>query len=285
MPLSEYERKMLEELEAQLADEDPSFADTLKPEPPAASVPMRLSLRHLVLGLLIAVLGIAVLVAVLLWIFMAQSYFDWRTFAVYPRSASGLLGILTAPLLHGSWEHLAANSVAILVLGTLAGSVYPRATARALPIIWLGSGIGAWWWGYPGTFHLGASGLTHGLMFLVFVLAAFALAPVHSQAEWWQWLARPGRRRALAVFFAALLAHMWVGLRDVLVISVERQSAGLAARPAAGLHGGPPRFPMERSRAAVEPVVIDLTEGHAELVERGSAGQRRQVGQHFYFIC
>ena len=94
--------------------------------------------------------GSAGLVALLLVIFIAQSYFDWRTFAVYPRSASGLLGILTAPLLHGSWEHLAANSVAILVLGTLAGSVYPRATARALPIIWLGSGIGAWWWGYPG---------------------------------------------------------------------------------------------------------------------------------------
>ena len=62
MPLSEYERKMLEELEAQLADEDPSFADTLKPEPPAAVAPMRLSIRHLVLGLLIAVLGIAILV-------------------------------------------------------------------------------------------------------------------------------------------------------------------------------------------------------------------------------
>ena len=123
----------------------------------------RLRLKH-------AFYGSAGLVALLLVIFIAQSYFDWRTFAVYPRSASGLLGILTAPLLHGSWEHLAANSVAILVLGTLAGSVYPRATARALPIIWLGSGIGAWWWGYPGTFHLGASGLTHGLMFLVFVL-------------------------------------------------------------------------------------------------------------------
>ena len=114
--------------------------------------------------------GSAGLVVLLLVIFIAQSYFNWRPFAVYPRSASGLLGILTAPLLHGSWEHLAANSVAILVLGTLAGSVYPKATARALPIIWLGSGIGAWWWGYPGTFHLGASGLTHGLMFLVFVL-------------------------------------------------------------------------------------------------------------------
>lgn len=55
------------------------------------------------------------------------------------------------------------------------------------------------------------------LLFLVFVLASFALAPVHSHAEWLQWLARPGMRVALAVFFAALLAHMWVGLRDVLL--------------------------------------------------------------------
>jgi hypothetical protein len=40
----------------------------------------------------------------------------------------GLLGVLTAPLLHGSAAHLAANAVALLILGTLAGSVYPRAT-------------------------------------------------------------------------------------------------------------------------------------------------------------
>ncbi|HEY0501979.1 MAG TPA: rhomboid family intramembrane serine protease, partial [Lysobacter sp.] len=53
---------------------------------------------------------------------------------------------------------------------TLAGSVYPRATLRALPLIWLGSGLGAWLLGAPGTHHLGASGLTHGLMFLVFTL-------------------------------------------------------------------------------------------------------------------
>ena len=110
------------------------------------------------------------LVVLLLVVFLLQGQFDWRVFAVYPRNASGLPGIVTAPLLHGSWEHLAANSVAILVLGTLAGSVYPRATARGLPIIWLGSGIGAWWWGYPGTFHLGASGLTHGLVFVLGVL-------------------------------------------------------------------------------------------------------------------
>lgn len=61
MPLSEYERKMLEELEAQLADEDPSFADTLKQEAePQSSA--QVSVRHLVLGLLVSVVGIGVLV-------------------------------------------------------------------------------------------------------------------------------------------------------------------------------------------------------------------------------
>ncbi|MCF2705690.1 DUF3040 domain-containing protein [Arcanobacterium haemolyticum] len=66
MPLSEYERKMLEELEAQLAEENPGFADTLRsdnPEPDDAptSRPV-LSIRHLVLGLLVAIVGIGVLV-------------------------------------------------------------------------------------------------------------------------------------------------------------------------------------------------------------------------------
>ncbi len=109
-------------------------------------------------------------VLVLVAIFSAQGGFDWRPWAVAPLASSGLLGLLGAPLLHGSLEHLAANAVALLILGTLAGSVYPRATLRSLPLLWLGSGLGAWLLGDIGSHHLGASGLTHGLMFLVFVL-------------------------------------------------------------------------------------------------------------------
>ncbi|KAG1085247.1 hypothetical protein G6F40_014247 [Rhizopus arrhizus] len=70
-------------------------------------------------------------------------------------------------MLHASVEHIVANSIAILILGTLAGSVYPKATVRALPLLWLGSGLGAWMLGNPGSVHLGASGVTHGLMFLL----------------------------------------------------------------------------------------------------------------------
>ena len=109
-------------------------------------------------------------VLLLVFIYSMQGSFDWRPFAVAPQSMQGLLGILTAPLLHGSVEHVAANSVALLMLGTLAGSVYPRATLWSVPLLRLGSGLGAWLLGDEGSRHLGASGLTHGLMFLVFVL-------------------------------------------------------------------------------------------------------------------
>jgi membrane associated rhomboid family serine protease len=102
--------------------------------------------------------------------FAAQQAFDWRGLAVAPRSAAGLVGVLAAPLLHGSVGHLVANAIGLLVLGTLAFTAYPRAGLRALPLLWLGSGLGAWLLGEPGSRHLGASGLTHGLMFLVFAL-------------------------------------------------------------------------------------------------------------------
>lgn len=120
---------------------------------------------------LLRALGASLAFVLLLTVmFAAQQALDWRAFAVLPHSASGLLGVFTAPLLHGSPEHLGANAVSLLLLGTLAGAVYPRATLRALPLLWLGSGLGAWLLGEAGSRHLGASGLGHGLLFLVFVL-------------------------------------------------------------------------------------------------------------------
>ncbi len=109
-------------------------------------------------------------VLLLLACFAAQQHHDWTALTVTPWSAAGLLGLLTAPLLHGSFEHILANATSLLLLGTLAGTAFPKATLRALPLLWLGSGLGAWLLGQPDSHHLGASGLTHGLMFLVFTL-------------------------------------------------------------------------------------------------------------------
>jgi succinate dehydrogenase / fumarate reductase membrane anchor subunit len=61
------------------------------------------------------------------------------------------------------------------------------------------------------------AGAVYMLLFLVGMLVLLALHPLHSYAEWKSWVARPIVTLALALFFAALLSHMWVGLRDVLL--------------------------------------------------------------------
>ncbi len=55
------------------------------------------------------------------------------------------------------------------------------------------------------------------LVFLVFVLVSFTLHPPTGHSEWRDWVARPGVTLAFLLFFAALLGHLWVGLRDVLL--------------------------------------------------------------------
>jgi membrane associated rhomboid family serine protease len=136
------------------------------PPPPTTAAQSHQDRRRL-RGAYNASLGFVLLLAAC---FAAQYAFDWTLLTVTPWSAAGLVGLLGAPLLHGSVEHLLANSIALLLLGTLAMTAFPRATVRAFPLLWLGSGLGAWLLGQPGSHHLGASGLTHGLMFLVFAL-------------------------------------------------------------------------------------------------------------------
>lgn len=106
-------------------------------------------------------------VAVLLAVFLMQDrLFVTRALAIQPQKVEGLIGVLTAPLLHGSFEHLASNAFAILILGTIAGSLFPRASRVAMPVVWIGSGLGTWFISLGGN-HIGASGVTVGLMFFL----------------------------------------------------------------------------------------------------------------------
>lgn len=89
-------------------------------------------------------------------------------YGVRPRSDEGLAGILLAPLLHGGWGHLEANTVPTLVLlFVLLLSGVARAV-QATAIIWLVGGLGVWLLAPGGTVHLGASVLIFGwLVYLV----------------------------------------------------------------------------------------------------------------------
>jgi membrane associated rhomboid family serine protease len=96
---------------------------------------------------------------------------------VFPRSLGGLSGVLTAPLIHESWAHLLANTAPLLGLGVIAMYGFPRATRQAVPLIWLLSGLGVWLFGRE-SFHIGISGLTHGLMFYVVLMGFLRRDPL-----------------------------------------------------------------------------------------------------------
>ena len=93
---------------------------------------------------------------------------EMEDFGVRPRQWAGLSGIVLAPLLHGGFAHLIANSVPLLVLGTAMLHLYPNSALRVLPAVYLGPGVAVWLLARGGV-HLGASGLVYGLVSYIFV--------------------------------------------------------------------------------------------------------------------
>ena len=114
---------------------------------------------------------IATSFAVLIWglkFFEFVLGVDLYTLGVYPRTQSGLLGVVTAPLIHGSWEHVIGNTLPLILLGSMLIYGYPRSRFWALAGIWLLSGTGVWLFARS-SYHFGASGMTHGIFFYLFI--------------------------------------------------------------------------------------------------------------------
>jgi membrane associated rhomboid family serine protease len=135
------------------------------PEPTAVMVARdRNRIRH-------AAIGAATLLAGLWTIWLAAWALRWpmEGLGIEPRHLSGLVGILTAPLVHASFEHLMSNTLPIGLLVALTLYCYPRAVRIALPLIWLVPGLGVWLFARDSV-HVGASGVAHGLMVFLFVM-------------------------------------------------------------------------------------------------------------------
>ena len=103
----------------------------------------------------------------LLWFIEILDWLIFRgsldAFGIRPRSLEGLWGIFMAPLLHGGFQHLMANTLPFLVLGWLILST--RKLQHFLTIsfvIVVVSGLGTWIIGPARSVHLGASGLIFG---------------------------------------------------------------------------------------------------------------------------
>ena len=135
------------------------------PEPSATTIQRdRTRVRY-------ALLGAAGLVAGIWLAWLGAWLLGWNIddLGIRPRDVHGLIGILTAPFAHASFEHLMSNTLPLGMLSALMLYAYPRAVRFALPLIWLASGLGVWLWARPSV-HVGISGITHGLMFFLFLM-------------------------------------------------------------------------------------------------------------------
>ncbi len=109
---------------------------------------------------------------IILWIIELIKYFtNLHTFklGVHPQELLGLIGVVTAPLIHASFEHLISNTPALLILGTALLYGYPRSCWIVLAAVWLLAELGVWFTARP-VYHFGASGLTYGFMAFIFVV-------------------------------------------------------------------------------------------------------------------
>lgn len=149
---------------------------------------------------------------------------ELQRFGVAPREWAGLPGILVAPLLHGGFGHLIANSLPLLVVGTAMLHLYPDSASKVLPAVYLGPGIAVWLFARGGV-HVGASGLIYGLAAYVFVAgvirrdrraiaASLLVAFIYGSLAWGVLPIRPG------VSWETHLAAALIGI--VLAVALRR---------------------------------------------------------------
>jgi membrane associated rhomboid family serine protease len=140
-------------------------------------------------------LKIALLLTGLVWLIWivgeALGLKLWKL-GVYPGRLDTLPGVLTAPLIHGSLQHIVSNSLPLLVMTTILLYAYPRSSLVVLLVLYIGSGLIVWFIGRP-AWHYGASGVTHGLMFFLFVVGIL-------------------RRDAMAAAFAMTVFFLYGGM-------------------------------------------------------------------------
>jgi membrane associated rhomboid family serine protease len=128
-------------------------------------------------------------------------------FGIEPRDASGLWGVLAAPLLHGSWAHFLSNLVPLVVMGTVIALWGIRQFVAVTLLVWLVSGIGVWLVAPANTITVGASGLVFGWL-------AFLIARGIFSRSWLQIV--------VGVLFLAVYGSLfWTGIVSVAVADVS----------------------------------------------------------------
>jgi len=105
-------------------------------------------------------------------LFEIAEHINLAWYGLFPRTIHGLLGIVTAPLLHADFPHLLANSAPLLILGPVIIYFY-RSIAFQI-FFWVYLMTGVWVWAFArNAYHIGASGIIYGFITFLFFSGIF----------------------------------------------------------------------------------------------------------------
>ncbi|MFA0964239.1 rhomboid family intramembrane serine protease [Roseivirga sp. BDSF3-8] len=86
---------------------------------------------------------------------------------ILPRTKEGLIGIVTSPVIHGSYLHIISNTFPILILGSTLYFFYDKIASKVFLRCYFLTGILVWLFGGGSTIHIGASGVVYGIAFFL----------------------------------------------------------------------------------------------------------------------
>lgn len=112
---------------------------------------------------------------ILLWLVKALEWavaLDFGFLGILPRTLSGTMGIITAPLVHGDVLHLISNTFPLLLLGVSVFYFYNRIALEVFAWIYFMSGFWVWM-AARDAYHIGASGIVYGLVAFLFFSGLF----------------------------------------------------------------------------------------------------------------
>jgi membrane associated rhomboid family serine protease len=102
----------------------------------------------------------------LMWLTFSIEFFygyDFGFLGIKPRTFEGLIGIFTAPMIHGNYMHLISNTFPLLFLGSVLYFFYERIAGVVFFRCYFVTNILVWLISPRPSYHIGASGLIYGL--------------------------------------------------------------------------------------------------------------------------
>ena len=106
------------------------------------------------------------LLLLLMWvvkIIETTTGYRFSSFGVIPLEVSGLPGIVTAPFIHGDFQHLISNSIPVFLLASGLFYFYDKKAFQILLLAFILPGLWVWLFARGNSSHIGASGVTYAL--------------------------------------------------------------------------------------------------------------------------